>query len=390
MASARELLEQADALMRRNRDRVVDTEVPELTEVVAEVAPGPVATLIELADVPELVDVIEEIEIASIVELPEGIDEVSGRLPHDPGGLSDGGREPDSATTVDAVVDAPGSESGPDRSLLSIVDNPGFATDGMPTVEQESPAIESLAPTVDAASPAPESAPDLAESAAYVAESTAPAAEAVPPAAESAPPVADSAPHLAESARPAVESAPPVVESAPPAVESAPPVVETAPPVVETAPPVVEAAPLVAEAAPLVAEAAPLVAETAPLLAEAAPLLAESAPPAAEIAPKTTESTPPEPAIGADAPPALPPPIADDWARWEALAEEIRMQVLQRIDIFTDTRLRKQLSAQLQPIVDRAAVQMVGTINEEVGRLLRAYIAEAIEREIDKWRGTGD
>jgi hypothetical protein len=83
-------------------------------------------------------------------------------------------------------------------------------------------------------------------------------------------------------------------------------------------------------------------------------------------------------------------PIADDWARWEALAEEIRMQVLQRIDIFTDTRLRKQLSAQLQPIVDRASVQMVETINEEVGKLLRAYIAEAIEREIDKWRGTGD
>ena len=70
-------------------------------------------------------------------------------------------------------------------------------------------------------------------------------------------------------------------------------------------------------------------------------------------------------------------------------AEEIRMQVLQRIDIFTDTRLRKQLSAQLQPIVDRASVQMVETINEEVGKLLRAYIAEAIEREIDKWRGTG-
>jgi hypothetical protein len=88
-------------------------------------------------------------------------------------------------------------------------------------------------------------------------------------------------------------------------------------------------------------------------------------------------------------PPAgSPPPIADDWARWEALAEEIRMQVLQRIDLFTDTRLRKQLSAQLQPIVDRASVQMVDTINEDVGKLLRAYIAEAIEREIEKWRGT--
>ena len=30
MASARELLEQADALMRRNRAGVIDTEIPEL------------------------------------------------------------------------------------------------------------------------------------------------------------------------------------------------------------------------------------------------------------------------------------------------------------------------------------------------------------------------
>ena len=62
------------------------------------------------------------------------------------------------------------------------------------------------------------------------------------------------------------------------------------------------------------------------------------------------------------------------------------MQVLQRIDIFTDTRLREQLSAQVQPIVERASVEMVETINTQIGTLLRAYIAEAIEREIDKWR----
>jgi hypothetical protein len=215
MPSARELLEQADALMRRNRARAVDTEIPELTEVVAEIAPAPGATLIALEDVPELVDLVEEIEIASIVELPDDIDEISAWLAHDP----------------------------------------------------------------------------------------------------------------------AAELAPAVVEPASPA--------------------------------------------------------AEPASPAAEPSPPAAATTTPEPAIVAETSPALPAPIADDWARWEALAEEIRMQVLQRIDIFTDTRLRKQLSAQLQPIVDRASVQMVETINEEVGKLLRAYIAEAIEREIDKWRGTG-
>ena len=95
------------------------------------------------------------------------------------------------------------------------------------------------------------------------------------------------------------------------------------------------------------------------------------------------DATPaPAAALAADSLPAA----TDDWARWEVLADEIRMQVLQRIDIFTDTRLRDQLSAQLQPIVDRASAEMVSTINAHVGELLRAYIAEAIEREIEKWR----
>jgi hypothetical protein len=75
-----------------------------------------------------------------------------------------------------------------------------------------------------------------------------------------------------------------------------------------------------------------------------------------------------------------------DAARWELLAEDIRMQVLQRIDIFTDTGLQEQLKARLQPIVDDASTHLVATINQHVGQLLRAYVAEAIEREIEKWR----
>jgi hypothetical protein len=95
---------------------------------------------------------------------------------------------------------------------------------------------------------------------------------------------------------------------------------------------------------------------------------------------------------GVAAPPAAPAvssaPAAsgDDEARWSALAEEIRMQVLQRIDLFTDTGLREQLAARLQPIVDRASADLVATINQHVGVLLRAYVAEAIEREIERWR----
>ena len=73
-------------------------------------------------------------------------------------------------------------------------------------------------------------------------------------------------------------------------------------------------------------------------------------------------------------------------ADWNAMAEEIRMQVLQRRDLFTDTGLRDQLGARLQPIVDRASADLVETINRELGELVRGYVAEAIEREIDSWR----
>ncbi len=92
-------------------------------------------------------------------------------------------------------------------------------------------------------------------------------------------------------------------------------------------------------------------------------------------------------AVAPDAPAEAPPHAPDaDAARWDALAEDVRMQVLQRIDIFTDTGLHDQLALRLQPIVDRASADLVATINQQVGQLLRSYVAEAIEREIEKWR----
>lgn len=98
-----------------------------------------------------------------------------------------------------------------------------------------------------------------------------------------------------------------------------------------------------------------------------------------------TEDAPP---LGVDLAEDAPAIAIDDPARREALAEEVRMQVLQRLDIFTDTGLRDQLTARLQPIVDRASADLVAAINQHLGALLRAYVAEAIEREIDKLRGT--
>jgi hypothetical protein len=40
----------------------------------------------------------------------------------------------------------------------------------------------------------------------------------------------------------------------------------------------------------------------------------------------------------------------------------------------------------LQPIVDRASTELVTTINRELGELVRGYVADAIEREIEAWR----
>ncbi len=75
-----------------------------------------------------------------------------------------------------------------------------------------------------------------------------------------------------------------------------------------------------------------------------------------------------------------------DDERWRALAEQISMQVLQRLDLFVDTGLKAQLAAHLQPIVARAGAELVETINDHVGQLVRTYVAEAIEREIAQWR----
>lgn len=254
MPSARELLEQADVLMRRNRAGVIDTEIPELRDI-AMVALAPAAAPALLDDVPELTEAVEEIEIASIVELPEDIDESSGWLHHDRGELSVVGKAPDSAEA--AAPNLPDLTGGAERART---------------------ALAIVSKSSDVALPTP---PEVAVAA-------------------------------------AVPAAAPVTASSP---------------------------------VPVVA---------GPVTASPA-----AAPPPVAVSP-----------------PAAP----DEWARWEVLADEIRMQVLQRIDIFTDTGLRDQLSAQLQPIVDRASAEMVSTINEHVGGLLRAYIAEAIEREIEKWR----
>lgn len=292
MPTARELLEQADLLMRRNRAGQIDTEIPELTEAISMpvIAPEPASAAVALAEIPELTDAVEEIEIASIVEMPD--DDLESWPPPDDEELAAEAVTPEEASpAVPPASHVPESIGG--RIL------PLFAIAGKP---HES-AATALARTPEA------------EPAAATASGTA----------------------LAKA---------PVVEL-----------------------PVRDAAPARSDAAAAPEEPAP------------APAATDGA------APSPSEMTATAGEDASHGVPAREGPVAqNDWARWEALAEEIRMQVLQRIDLFTDTRLGEQLSAQMQPIVERASAEMVATINAQIGTLLRAYIAEAIEREIEKWR----
>jgi hypothetical protein len=298
MSSARELLEQADALMRRNRRPPGGEDIPELTDAVADEALArstrPRADIVRRAeplpattdDIPELTEAVEEIEAPSIQEYPEDPDELSRWLQEDDPKIARAERSRDPI----AESPAPRRLSGHAEAV-----NAGLRAEALAPQKFLAPIDE----PIPAESPMPPSAKAMA-------------AEVVP----------------------AAVVAPEVLPPEEIFVDDVP--------------------------APAPAEADEVLADD-DVLATASPHDGVAAIPGA----------------------------ADDPERWKALAEEIRMQVLQRIDIFTDTGLREQLTARLQPVVDRASADLVATINREVGQLLRAYIAEAIEREIEHWRHGG-
>ncbi len=115
------------------------------------------------------------------------------------------------------------------------------------------------------------------------------------------------------------------------------------------------------------------------------------------VVPPVTLKAEPEPEPESPLATAPTPVVVDDSAeraaaagaeeeRWCALAEQVSMQVLQRVDLFTDTGLKTQLAQHLQPIVERASAELIRAITDHVGGVLRSYVAEAIEREIAQWR----
>ena len=308
MSSARELLEQADALMRRNRRPPREEDVPELTDAVgtealprasrrplAEATRPAVRPPSTVDDIPELTEAVEEIEAPSIQEYPDDPDELSRWL------------------------------------------------------QENEPEIPARTPPVSLREPG------AVDPAAFAPAPAAPARLRDPVAPQDMPAAPDARPVAPDPVAPLAER---ILAEAP----------------VHTS--VHSAATRFTEAIDLTPVGGPveeILLDTMPAPAPADEIFADEAP--ATITPT---------AGGAGL-----PLDTDDPERWKALAEEIRMQVLQRIDIFTDTGLREQLTARLQPVVDRASADLVATINREVGQLLRAYVAEAIEREIEHWRHGG-
>jgi len=294
MPSARELLDQADALMRRNRGRTSESDIPELTDEVSEAAPQTARALAREVAAPE--------EVPELTDIVAGIEDVV---------IESNAEESDESLWIESELGA-ASITGPAPDSIAVV--PPSTLRAAPPVELESAPAEDERSPADEHKPAPEIAAPLVASTLAEQESQQPAD-----------PVFDAM----LGGRPAD----------------------------------------VATDAELASS--PATAETGYAFNEPEQAAADAAP---------VEETP-DPTVVADMEAALAaaPP-------WDAVAEEIRMQVLQRVDIFTDTGLQGELAARLQPVVDRASADLIATINREVGQLLRAYVAEAIEREIAKWR----
>ncbi len=317
MPTARELLEQADALMRRNRANTLD-DIPVLMDAVpaAAAAVATPRTGVPLADrgppsVPlltENIDVVDE-DATLGAEAVEG--EPSAWLEFEDANPSVIGEAPDSIAIVPPVEMR---ATPPDEALLASAEHE--------EIEFTLPAEDSIVAEVPVEVPAEVPVEVLAE-------------VAVENLAEELPEV----PVLMAETEAPVDAVDEAVDAAAPS-----------PPQAEVA-------------------AIPVVAAGLAALAASVPANAAAVTPAPTPVP---------------APAAL--AMVDDDERWVAAAEEIRMQVLQRIDLFTDTGLRDQLAQRLQPIADRASADFVKAINLHVGDLLRTYVAEAIEREIERWR----
>jgi len=322
MPSARELLEQADALMRRNRSPLMD-DIPVLTDSVREIPPGrPVQPKRTEPDfdapdtIPMLTDSVADASEEPVPAAPSAAKQAVVEEGEPSDWLQLGGAEPsvigeapDSIAIVPPVAD--------DTSEEIDVEAPPDVEEAFDAELAERELSTAAAPA--SFTPEPDDRQRIAATDVQIPQSDTPAGEEDT--------IVDMTAHDHETARFQAEQR-----------------IDIVPPVEERA----------------------------------------LSRPGEEVSPPPQEVAQPQPVEQSGPTPAE--RQAEDDARWASMAEEIRMQVLQRIDLFTDTGLRDQLGARLQPIVDRASADLVATINQHVGDLLRAYVAEAIEREIENWR----
>lgn len=70
----------------------------------------------------------------------------------------------------------------------------------------------------------------------------------------------------------------------------------------------------------------------------------------------------------------------------QALAEQVYVLVMQRLDLYTEKALQDHLARHLQPVIERAGREIVAAVNANIGELLRTFIAESVEREIAQLR----
>ena len=341
MPNARQLLEQADALMRRNRKRGKGkgTGPPTLTDALTNERTGTLAPTIILPEAKPAADSIalgaqsmaDPISLDTLSDLPvltDVVDEWSSQAEVWPPVVPDA----DATALTEALDDALATASEP----TSDVGNTAEPADAVATEPQlvEAPAtFETIVRAVDRVTDG------------------APSPAADEPATRSA----------AAFDEPATRSAEAVDE---PATRSAAAVDE---PALDTPALRVGAAKLESETSALPIPDEEFILDIPPMPEPLSAAGTDVAAPAAAVVAAIPQFVPGSPA-------------------WEAMAEEIRMQVLQRLDLFTDTGMRDQLGARLQPIVARASAELVETINQALGELVRGYVAEAIEREIESWR----
>ena len=341
MPNARQLLEQADALMRRNRKRGKGkgSGPPTLTDALTNERTGTLAPTIILPEAKPAADSIalgaqsmaDPISLDTLSDLPvltDVVDEWSSQAEVWPPVVPDA----DATALTEALDDALATASEP----TSDVGNTAEPADAVATEPQlvEAPAtFETIVRAVDRVTDG------------------APSPAADEPATRSA----------AAFDEPATRSAEAVDE---PATRSAAAVDE---PALDTPALRVGAAKLESETSALPIQDEEFILDIPPMPEPLSAAGTDVAAPAAAVVAAIPQFVPGSPA-------------------WEAMAEEIRMQVLQRLDLFTDTGMRDQLGARLQPIVARASAELIETINQALGELVRGYVAEAIEREIESWR----